>query len=197
MFGPVGFLRSRYRSPGTGTALFSAGSEMLESRHLGRIPKTGMESLMSQLKAEAFYWLVLWANLKLSAVADGAKANWEFFCPAPMWFCSIFSTFRPASEGRGQRRLRSRHCCGNGLVRKVATALCHDPRGTGEAIDAHRHLLWKGKGGAVDIRRERACFRGNRSRMNYREAANAGFVIGSGAVERMHSFCLPRHAVER
>ena len=42
--------------------------------------------------------------------------------------------------------------------------------------------LRKGKG-AEDIRKELAYFRSNRRRMNYAAAAEAGFAIGSGAVE--------------
>ena len=49
-------------------------------------------------------------------------------------------------------------------------------------IDALRHLLRKGKG-ADGIRKELACFRKNRRRMNCADSADAGDAIGLGAVE--------------
>jgi len=40
-----------------------------------------------------------------------------------------------------------------------------------------------GSGGADDIRRELAFFRGNRRRLHYADPAAAGYAIGSGSVE--------------
>ena len=60
--------------------------------------------------------------------------------------------------------------------------LRHDPKGAGKVIDALRHLLRKGKG-ADGIRKELACFRKNRRRMNCADSADAGDAIGLGAVE--------------
>ncbi len=54
-------------------------------------------------------------------------------------------------------------------------------------IDALRYLLRKGKGSA-DIARELGYFRNNRTRMSYSEVANAGYPIGSGAVEAANGF---------
>ena len=58
----------------------------------------------------------------------------------------------------------------------------HDPGGAGRVIDAMRHLPRKGKG-TDDVRRELACFRNNGCRMEYADAAEAGYAIGSGSVE--------------
>ena len=58
--------------------------ETAESRYVGRLPEAGKTSLKSQLKAEAFHWLDLNPDLKLAAIADGAKDNWPFpesLCP--------------------------------------------------------------------------------------------------------------------
>ena len=49
-------------------------------------------------------------------------------------------------------------------------------------IDALRYLKRKGQG-HDDIAREVEFFRNNRRRMNYSQAADAGYPIGSGAVE--------------
>ena len=49
-------------------------------------------------------------------------------------------------------------------------------------IDALRHLLRKGKG-ADGIRKELACFRKNRRRMNCADSADAGDAIVLGALE--------------
>ncbi len=65
-------------------ALVDAEGNMLESRYFGRLPEAGKAGLKSRLKAEAFHWLDRNPDLKLAAVADGAKDNWAFLdslCP--------------------------------------------------------------------------------------------------------------------
>ena len=59
-------------------ALVDAKGEILKSRYFGRLPETGKQSLKSQLSAEVFHWLKIKPDLKLVAVADGARDNWEF-----------------------------------------------------------------------------------------------------------------------
>ena len=76
---------------------------------------------------------------------------------------------------------------GEAWFEKWRHVLRHDPKGAGKVIDALRCLLRKGKGSA-DIARELGCFRNNRTRMNYSEVADAGYPIGSGAVEAANRF---------
>ena len=59
-------------------ALVDAKGEILKIRYFGRLPETGKQSLKSQLSAEVFHWLKIKPDLKLVAVADGARDNWEF-----------------------------------------------------------------------------------------------------------------------
>ena len=54
-------------------------------------------------------------------------------------------------------------------------------------IDALRYLLRKGKG-RTDIARELGYFGTNGKRMNSSQVANAGYPIGSGAVEAANRF---------
>ncbi len=164
-------------------ALVDAEGNTLESRYVGRLPEAGKTSLKSQLMAEAFHWLDLNPDLKLAAVADGAKDNWPFLdslCPdvtlLDFWHAAQhLSAAVDAAFGTDT-------ASGTGWFEKWRHVLRHDPRGAGKVIDAMRHLLRKGTG-AEDIRKELAYFRSNRRRMNYADAAAAGFAIGSGAVE--------------
>ena len=76
---------------------------------------------------------------------------------------------------------------GEAWFEKWRHVLRHDPKGAGKVIDALRYLLSKGKA-RTDIARELGYFRNNRKRMNYREVADAGYPIGSGAVEAANRF---------
>ena len=76
---------------------------------------------------------------------------------------------------------------GEAWFEKWRHVLRHDPKGANKVIDALRYLKRKGKGSA-DIARELGYFRTNRKRMNYREVADAGYPIGSGAVEAANRF---------
>ncbi len=71
---------------------------------------------------------------------------------------------------------------GEAWFEKWRHVLRHDPKGAGKVIDALRYLLHKGKGSA-DIARGLGYFRNNQNRMNYSEVADAGYPIGSCAVE--------------
>ena len=71
---------------------------------------------------------------------------------------------------------------GTAWIEKWRHVLRHDPKGVGKVIDALRHLLRKGKG-ADDVRGELAFFRNSRRRMQYADAADVGYAIGSGSVE--------------
>ena len=156
---------------------------MLESRCFGRLPEAGKARLKSQLQVEALHWQALNPDLKLAVVADGAPDDFHFLetlCPdvvlLDFWHgvqhlkAAADATFGPdTAEGTAWFE-KWRH------VRR------HNPKGAGKVIDALRHLLRKGKG-ADGIRKELAYFRKIRRRMNYADAADAGYAIGSGAIE--------------
>ena len=164
-------------------ALADAEGRMLETRYFGRLPEAGKTGLKAQLKAEALHWLERRPDLRLVAVADGARDNWTFLeslSPDAMLvdFWHAAQHLRAAADAAFGPDTQAADAW-SGKWRHI---LRHDPKGAGRVIDALRHLLRKGRG-SDDVRRELGCFRSNRGRMNYAEAASAGLPIGSGSVE--------------
>ena len=164
-------------------ALVDNEGNMLESRYFGRFPEAGKKNLRSQLKAEVSYWIGRKPDLKLAVVADGAKDNWTFLeslqpdvILVDFWHAAQhLSAAADAAFGKGTAAAKA-------WFEKWRHVLRHDPNGASKVIDALRYQLRKGEK-ADEIRAELGYFRNNRSRMNYAEAASAGFAIGSGAVE--------------
>jgi hypothetical protein len=164
-------------------ALVDANGEILESRYFGRLPETGKKSLKAQLKAEISHWIGRKPDLKLVAVADGAKDNWTFLeslnpdvVLVDFWHAAQhLSAATVAAFGQGT-------AAATAWYKKWRHVLRHDPKGVGKVIDALRYLIKKGKG-VDDITVVMGYFRNNRRRMNYSAAASAGFAVGSGAVE--------------
>ena len=158
---------------------------MLTARCFGRLPEAGRKSLKWRLTAEVTHLPDRKPDLKLSAVADGARDNrtflealepevmiLDFFHAVQHLKVAVDAAFGPDTaagtvwSGKGKQR----------------HTLRHDPEGAGKVIDALRCLKRKGKGkGAGDIERELARFSSNRHRMDCAGAAAAGFAIGSGA----------------
>ena len=164
-------------------ALVDGEGKTLQSRCFGRLPEAGKVGLKSQLMAETFHWLKRKPDLKLVAVADGARDNWAFL--ERLNPDRLVLDFWHAAEHLG---VVADAAFGSDTARRTAWfekwrhVLRHDPRGVSKVIDALCYLLTKGTGADV-IRRELAYFRNNRSRMDYASAADAGQPIGSGAVE--------------
>ncbi len=164
-------------------ALVDAEGNMLESRSFGRLPEQGKGSLKSQLMAETFHWLGRNPDLKIAVVADGAKDNWPFLQSlSPDVMLVDFWHSAQHLSAAADAAFGPDTPAGTAWFEKWRHVLRHDPKGAGKVIDAMRHLLRKGKG-ADRIRKELAYFRNNRRRMDYADAAAAGYAIGSGAVE--------------
>ncbi|MCY4287366.1 MAG: hypothetical protein OXC63_02095 [Aestuariivita sp.] len=73
-----------------------ADGNMLDARCFGHLPETGKETLKAQLTAELFHWLTVDPDLKVVAVADGARDNGTFLaalCPD-----LVLLDFWPAAE---------------------------------------------------------------------------------------------------
>ena len=164
-------------------ALVDAEGAMLETRYFGRLPEGGKRTLKAQLKAEAMHWLDLRPDLRLVAVADGARDNWaflesltpdvtllDFWHSAQHLKAAADAAFGPDTQA------------GTAWFEKWRSILRHEPDGAGRVIDALRYLQRKGRG-REEIRKVLGYFRGNRGRMDYADAAAAGLPIGSGAVE--------------
>ena len=164
-------------------ALLNAKGKILKIRYFGRLPESGKLSLKSQLSAEASHWLKIKPDLKIVAVADGARDNWEFLKKLTpnveildYWHAAQhLQSAADAAFGADSKK-------GSDWFEKYRHILLHDPAGVSKAIEAIRYLISKGKG-VKDLKRELNYFRKNQRRMNYAEVASAGFPIGSGTVE--------------
>ena len=153
------------------------------ARCFGRLPEAGRKSLKWRLTAEVTHLLARKPDLKLSAVADGARDNRPFLEalePEVMvldFFHAVQHLKVAADAAFGPDTM-----AGTAWFERWRHTLRHDPKGAGKLVDALRYLKRKGKGkGAGDIERELACFSSNRHRMDYAGAAADGFAIGSGA----------------
>ena len=164
-------------------AMLDAEGNTVQARYFGRLPEQGKTSLKAQVSQEVFHWLRRKEDLKVVAIADAARDNWSFLdtlCPDVMLVDFWHSTQHlkvAADAAFGPDSAE-----GTAWFEKWRHILRHDPKGVGKVIDALRYLKRKGKGSA-DIARELGFFRNNRKRMAYSEIADAGYPIGSGAVE--------------
>ncbi|MCY4347931.1 MAG: hypothetical protein OXC17_14245 [Aestuariivita sp.] len=135
------------------------------------------------MSAELFHWLTVDPNLKVAAVADGARDNGTFLaalCPD-----LVLLDFWPAAEhlkAAADAAFGPETATGTAWFEQWRHKLRHDANGAAKVIDAWRYLSRTVKGTA-DIGRELGYFRKNRHRMNDANAAAAGFAIGSGSVE--------------
>ena len=168
-------------------SLLDAAGNMVQTNYFGRLPEQGKTSLKAQVSHEAFHWLER-KDLKVVAIADGARDNWAFldtFSPDVV----LLDYFHAAQHLKvaADAAFGPDSAEGEAWFETWRHVLRHDPKGAGKVIDALRYLLRKGKGSA-DIARELGYFRANRKRMNYSQVANAGFPIGSGAVEAANRF---------
>ena len=164
-------------------ALVDAKGEILKSRYFGRLPETGKQSLKSQLSAEVFHWLKIKPDLKLVAVADGARDNWEFLKELSpdvevLDYWHAAQHLQSAADATFGVETKE----GSDWFIKYRHILRHDPAGISKVIEAIRYRMTKGRG-VKDLKKEITYFRNNRNWMNYAEVSSAGFPIGSGAVE--------------
>ncbi len=56
-------------------SLLDADGNMVQSSYFGRLPERGKTSLKAQVSREAFHWLERKEDLKVVAIADGARDN--------------------------------------------------------------------------------------------------------------------------
>ena len=164
-------------------ALVDAKGEILKIRYFGRLPETGKQSLKSQLSAEVFHWLKIKPDLKLVAVADGARDNWEFLKELSpdvevLDYWHAAQHLQSAADATFGAETKE----GADWFKKYRHILRHDPAGIGKVIEAIRYRITKGRG-VKDLKKEITYFRNNRNRMNYAEVSSVGFPIGSGTVE--------------
>ena len=165
-------------------ALLDAEGGMLQRVCPGRLPEAGKASLKAGLSRQLFHWLRQLPDLKLVAIADGARDNRGF--PDNLGpDVTVLDFFHAAQH----MKVAADAAFGEGSPEAMAWfgkwrhVLRHHPGGARKVIDALRYLLRKKEGGTGIIAREPGCFRAGRHRMKYRQAADAGYPVGSGAVE--------------
>ena len=157
--------------------------DIMSSRCFGRVPEAGKQGLKQQLWDEVWHLLVRRPDLKLVAIADAAPDNWAFLetlnpdcCLVDFWHsCQHLKACADDAFGRDGE-------AGTAWFEKYRDILRDDADGIGRTIEAIRHLVRSGRGGD-DLKRELRFFRKNRKRMDYKAASDAGYSIGSGAVE--------------
>ena len=180
--GPAGF-----REAACGTlAFYDDTGERVGCRYVARMPETGKATLKSMLAAELNAVLLERPDLRVVAVADGAKDNWT-------WFADLLGgieatevvDFYHAVEHLG-RAMDAAY--GAGSPRRAAQfdkyrrLLLADSNGVRKVIDhlryqARRHPRRR------KLKTELGYFRKHRARMRYASVAAEHLPIGSGVVE--------------
>ena len=138
-----------------------------------RPPPSGRDEFWQALDPEPpVHDLVSFSQLAVNCVAADASDL-------------TLQTDQPVRCQVGSRQLRVTRCPYSPT--EIDKLLVEDAKGIGRTIDAIRHLVKSGRGGAI-LGRELEFFRKNRARMDYRGARDAGYPIGSGCVESANRF---------
>ena len=180
--GPAG-----YREAACGTvSLYDAAGDRVGTRYLGRMPESGQTTLKSMLEAELDAVLIERPDLRLVAVADGAKDNWTWFgtlldgldaTQVVDFYHAVEHLHRAMDAAYGAG-------CPTGAAQfdKYRRLLRDDDSGVDKVIDhlryqLRRHLRSK------KLKTELGYFRNHRRRMQYAKVAAQNLPIGSGVVE--------------
>jgi hypothetical protein len=180
--GPAGF---REASCGTLSFYDRAGERIGDTIYLGRMPEVGKRSLKASLEDELAKILNEREDLKVVAVADGARDNWPWMDRAlPAGSRQVIDYFHAAQHLAGA--LDAAHGEGSTASRaeyeRLRVILRDQPGGVDVVINAlaYQHKKFPRR---LAIKRELAYFRSNRHRMDYAELVGAKLPIGSGVVE--------------
>jgi hypothetical protein len=178
--GPAG-----YQEVGCGTiSFYDVQGERLQTRKLARMPEPKKKSLKRQLQAEVEHILKQQPDLRLVAIADGAKDNWTFLDRAFPNATAVVDFFHAADHlnkaldsAYGENTPQAK-----AQFDKLRRRLRDETKGVAVVIRSLRHLRKKHPRRKV-LARELAYFRNNRHRMNYAEVKAQHLPIGSGVVE--------------
>ncbi len=157
---------------------------MLQRVCPGRLPEAGKASLKAGPSRQLFHRLRQRPGPKLVAIADGARDN-RSFPDNPGPDVTVLDFFHAARH----MKVAADAAFGDGSGESTAWfgkwrhVLRRHPDGARKGAGALRYLLRKGEGSTGIIARGPGCFRQGRHRMKYRQAADAGHPVGSGAVE--------------
>ena len=110
-------------------SLLDADGNMVQSSYFGRLPERGKTSLKAQVSREAFHWLERKEDLKVVAIADGARDNDISGHVQPRCRADGLFSCCTTSQGRGRRCFRSGQRGRRGLVREMAPRPSPRPQG--------------------------------------------------------------------
>lgn len=184
--GPAGF-----REVECGTVSFyNEGGERLQTTRYGRSPERNKATLKSQIKEELRSIVNAAPNLRIVALADGARENWEYFREVAesleielvevvdfFHACEHIKTALDAYHGEQSADSKAH-------FEQFKIWLKEDTDGIGRVIRAlkyryNRSSGWKRK----TIKAQLRYFRRYRSRMNYKDLLDQNLPVGSGVVE--------------
>jgi hypothetical protein len=178
--GPAG-----HQEVGCGTVSFyNAQGERLQTRRLGRMPEFKKQTLKRQLQAEMAHILNQKPDLKVVAIADGAKDNWRFLDHAFSNATAVVDFFHAADHlktaldnayGENTPPARAQFA-------KLRRRLRDEANGVDIVIRSLRYLHHQHPRRQI-LARELAYFRNNRHRMRYADLKAMHLPIGSGVVE--------------
>lgn len=182
--GPAG-----YREVGCGTVTFyDEDGHLLRGVRIGRMPEPGKATLKTMLVGELGKALAERPDLRLVALADGAKDNWTFLedkvaksvsksvCILDFYHAAEhLSAALGAAYGEGSVKARAN-------FEKQRLILLEDPDGVEKVIRSVASLR-KSHPRSQKIEQVLGYLRDNRHRMRYADYRERGIPIGSGVVE--------------
>jgi len=183
---------SGYREAGCGSlSFYDEAGEILHAIRIGRMPETKKATLKSMLKEELGRALAEQPQLKVVAVADGAKDNWSYLndevldaLPSSIRAGGIIDFYHAtehlsdalgAAYGKGSVKARA-------MFDKHRRILLEDPDGATKVTRSLVHLRSKHPRRLL-LQRTVTYFRGNKDRMRYADFRQSGLPIGSGPIE--------------
>ena len=178
--GPAG-----HQEVGCGTvSFFNAQGERLQTRKLARMPEPKKKCLKRQLQAEMEHILQQQPDLRLMAIADGAKDNWTFLNSAFPKATAVVDFFHAVDHLKDalDNAYGENTPPAKAQFDKLRRRLLDESNGVEAVIRSLRHLRKKHPRRKV-IARELAYFRNNRHRMHYADLKAQQLPIGSGVVE--------------
>jgi len=178
--GPAG-----HQEVGCGTVSFyNAAGERLQTRRLGRMPEFKKQTLKRQLQAEMAHILNQKPDLKVVAIADGAKDNWRFLDHAFPNATAVVDFFHAADHLKTalDNAYGENTPPAKAQFAKLRRRLRDESNGVDIVIRSLRYLHHKHPRRQI-LARELDYFRNNRHRMRYADLKAMHLPIGSGVVE--------------
>jgi hypothetical protein len=165
-------------------SFFDRKGDRLSTIRLGRMPESKKATLKTMLSAEVRWALKRRPKLKLFAVADGARDNWEYFDEEYPQATPVVDFYHASERLKAAVDAAYGEASPKGRTHfeKLRHVLLEERRGVEKVIRALVHLRdTRRRSSKIDT--ELWYFRRNRHRMRYAELKAKGYPIGSGVVE--------------